>query len=309
MIDLSVHLITYNNEKHIEETLLSILKQKVDFNYEIVVGDDCSTDNTLDIINTYQSRFPHLFKVKKNEHQLGILGNFKATLDRCEGNYVFDIAGDDLLKHDKALQKMVDVLKRDDSLGFIDSGIDFLYEKNNTIKPFRNKKVIQATREVYKKLLLLGKLTPIGLCFSKKHLNKFVDFDTYLNMNLTIEDYPILVDLVMNTNFTTIDESLHIYRIHDDSYSHKKSFENHVFLKNQMKNLFDFFKKKYNYNSVLNERFNNDYNKEFLFLAGYFEQKEIGKETFKKLKSKSIKDYINYAASQNKLFRRLISIV
>ena len=65
---------------------------------------------------------------------------------------------------------------------------------------------------------------------NKKHLYEFVDFDTYLNMNITIDDYPILVDLVMNTSFTTINESLHIYRVHNQSYSHTKSFENHYFL-------------------------------------------------------------------------------
>ena len=53
---LSVHLITYNNEQYIEDTLQSILKQIVDFGYEIVVGDDCSTDRTLEIINNHKSK-------------------------------------------------------------------------------------------------------------------------------------------------------------------------------------------------------------------------------------------------------------
>ena len=64
---LSVHLITYNNEKHIEETIQSILKQKVDFEYEIVVGDDCSTDDTLDIIRNLSELNPGVFKIHKNE--------------------------------------------------------------------------------------------------------------------------------------------------------------------------------------------------------------------------------------------------
>ena len=81
MISLSVHLITFNNEKHIEETLQSILKQKVDFNYEIVVGDDCSTDATLSIIETYKNKHPKLFTVFKNKSQLGILKNFKSTIN------------------------------------------------------------------------------------------------------------------------------------------------------------------------------------------------------------------------------------
>ena len=208
MIALSVHLITYNNEKHIEETLQSILKQKVDFNYEIVVGDDCSTDNTIRIINEYQLIHPHLFNIKINEKQLGILGNFKATLDRCKGRYVFDIAGDDLLKHEYSLQKMVDILKSDARLGFVDSGFDKFYEKDGSIKYFSNKIELKLSKKLYLEQVLLGRLTTIGVCFNKKHLYEFVNFDTYLENKITIEDYPILVDLVMNSSFKTINESL-----------------------------------------------------------------------------------------------------
>ena len=65
MTELSIHLMTYNNEEFIEDTLKSILKQQCDFDYEIVVGDDASTDNTLKIINTYSAKHPNLFKIKK----------------------------------------------------------------------------------------------------------------------------------------------------------------------------------------------------------------------------------------------------
>ncbi|MBU2950185.1 glycosyltransferase family 2 protein [Tamlana agarivorans] len=309
MIVLSVHLITFNNENHIEETLKSVLNQKMNFNYEIVVGDDCSSDKTLEIIKAYEVDHPTIFNVKKNEKQLGILGNFKATLDRCQGKYVFDIAGDDLLKHDYALQKMVDTLERDDTLGFIDSGVDFLYESTNTTTKFFNKTVIQASKEFYKQELLLGKITPTGICFSRKKLYQHVDFNKYLGMKLTIDDYPILVDLAMNTNFKTINESLNLYRVHDTSYSHKKSFDSQLFMKNQMKNLVDYFNMKYTYDANIIESFYMNHYKELLFLAGYYEKKAIGRAVFKKIKSKSIKDYIHYFASQNTIFRKLVSIL
>lgn len=304
MIELSVHLITYNNEKHIKETLESILKQKVDFKFEIIVGDDCSTDNTLNIINTYKALYPNLFNVLKNKTQLGILKNFKATLDRCNGKYVFDIAGDDLLKDTNALQKMVDALKEDDSLGFIDSGYDLLLEPQNKIIPFNNKKIICATNKSYKNHLLLGKLVPIGICFDKSLLYKYVDFETYIDMDITIEDYPILVDLAFNTNFKVIPESLHIYRVHDNSYSHQKTFEQHCFLLNQMKMLFDYFTKKYSYTNDITTHFKTDYSKHLLYLAGYYRKKEEGKKAFNNIPSKNIKDYIYYFASQNAFFKK-----
>ena len=102
---LSIHLITYNNERHIEKTLQSILKQEIDVPYEIVVGDDRSTDHTFEIINRYALKHPDLFNILQNPQQLGILENFKTTLDRCRGTYVFDIAGDDFIENPDALQK------------------------------------------------------------------------------------------------------------------------------------------------------------------------------------------------------------
>lgn len=309
MIDLSVHLITYNNEKHIAETLKSILKQNVDFSYEIVIGDDCSTDRTLDIINTYVLAQPEIFNVQKNKKQLGILENFKATLDRCLGNYIFDIAGDDLLKHDDALQKMVNVLKNDSSLGFVYSGFDRLDDQNNKITSFINKSIVYVSKDTFIKEVLLGKVNPISLCYKKAHLYKYVDFDTYLRMGLIVEDYPIFVDLIMHTNFAIIKESLHVYRVHNNSFTHQKSFKNHFFFKSEMKKVFAYFSKKYNYPTSVKEEYLRNHNKELLFFAGYFEKKDLGKEMYQKIKSKSIKDHIHYYASQYPYFRKLVSII
>ena len=309
MISLSVHLITFNNEKYIEETIESILKQKVNFNYEIVVGDDCSTDRTLSLIETYKNEHPKLFKVFKNESQLGILRNFKSTLDKCSGDFVFPLAGDDWLKQENTLQKMVDAISKDASLGFVDSGFDKYYEHSNKTIPFANKKSIEFNKLDYKNAIVLGEITPIGICFNRALLLKYVNFKTYINKNITIDDYPILVDLVMHTDFERINESLIIYRIYDDSFSHEKDFEKQYFLANQMKNLFDYFSKKYGFDNNITASYNKTHLKQLLFYAGFFEKKELGKEVFSKIKSKSVKDYIHYWASQNKFFRKLVSLV
>lgn len=306
---LSVHLLTYNNEKHIEVTLESIVNQKVNFEYEIVIGDDCSTDNTLDILTKYKLKYPTLIKLKRNKTQLGILKNFKTTLDRCNGKYVFDIAGDDIIQSENALQIMVDALQKDTNIGFVDCGYDRLDDKNGRIIRFKNRSIITASKTAYLNAVLMGKIIPVGLCYNKDLLYQYVDFETYFKMNLTIEDYPILVDMIMNTNFSRITKSLVTYRVHDTSYSHKKTFENHSFLNNQMRNLFDYMAKKYSYPQNIKQSFHNNSLKELLFFAGYFEKKELGKKVFQNIKSKNVKDYIHYYASQNKLFRKLIAII
>ena len=307
MPELSVHLITYNNEAHIEATLQSILKQKINFSYEIVVGDDCSTDNTYNIVKEYAKKEPQLFKINRNEKQLGILKNFKTTLDRCSGNYVFDIAGDDLFKEQYSLQKLVDTLKNNTSLGFVDSGYDIMNNDTNKRISFTNKKFIVANKEDYKINILLGNIVPLGMCFNKELLYKYVDFKVYINKGISIDDYPILVDLIMNCDFERINESLHTYRVHNTSYSHEKDFEKLLFQKKQMKSLFNLFTEKYNFSKSIQSNFNNAHHKTLVFLAGYFEDKSLGKEVFYKIKSKNLKDWIHYLSSQHRLFRKLIS--
>ncbi len=308
MILLSVHLITYNNELYIEDTLQSILKQNVDFDYDIVVGDDCSTDGTLDIINKYAKKHPQLFKVQKNNKQLGILKNFIATLDRCNGTYVFDIAGDDMLKTNDALQKMVDTLENNIKLGFVASGFDSYYEEHNTTVNFKNKALLNSSKEQYTEAVLLGKVAPIGQCYRKEFLDEYVDFDTYINMNISIEDYPILVNMVMNIDFERINESLHIYRVHDASFSHQKNLDELVFQKQEMKTLFEYFSKKYAFSSEIKKEYLHNHHKILLFYAGYFSNKKLGKDAYNNIESKSIKDRIHYLASQYLTIRKLVSL-
>lgn len=306
---LSVHLITYNNEKHIDSTIRSILMQKTSFIYEIVIGDDCSLDKTPEILEKYAKEMPSIIRYKQNVKQLGILGNFKTTLDRCQGKYVFDIAGDDLLKSTFALQKMVDILQKDSNIGFVDSGYDEFYESTNKTIHFKNKALLNCNKEDYIHRLLIGEIIPIGLCFNKQQLYNWVDFDDYLQMKITIEDYPILVDLVMNSKFERINEPLHIYRIHKNSYSHQQLFDRQLFDKNQMLKLVSFFSKKYSLapNILMNHK--KEYYKGVLYLAGFFGKKALGKEMYETLKKPmNLRLALYYFSSQFSVIRKLIRL-
>ncbi len=308
MIELSVALITYNSENYIKQTLDSLIKQKCTFKYEIVVGDDCSTDNTFKIIQSYKNNYPELFNIEKNEIQLGIMGNFKKTIDRCIGTYVFNFDGDDYVNSDYAFQKIVDVFKGKPNLGMVDSGYDKYFESKKKIKKYINKNTLKLTNSEYKNQIFLGRVIPIGVCFKKSCLTKYVDFDTYLRKKITIEDYPTLVDIVANCDVEKIDESLFTYRIHDKSYSYNNGFERYYFLRIQMLNLFNHFKAKYNFNKDLCLKYEQKHYKMILHLAGSHQKKDLGKEMFTKIEQKNIFDLIHYFASQYSFIRYLAKI-
>ncbi len=294
---LSVHILTYNSERYIKDALDSVLKQKTNFPFEIIIGDDASTDNTLDILKTY-THSNSIVKPFQNKQNLGILKNFKATLDRCSGEYVFDLAGDDWIHDTSALQKMVDVLDKNKALAFIDSGYDVFFEYRNKTRTFHNKKILNTT--IYKEYVQTIGSPTLGCCFRKNALYKFVDFDYYIDLGFKIEDYPILADLTENCMFDFIRESFVTYRVHKKSYS--ANF--HDFLELKM-----FFADKYGYSKQSIEKINQNYfNTKLVHASLHFKSKD-GIEAFSNIRDKRLIHYILYFSSKFKLLHILLWIL
>lgn len=110
-IVVSIGMIAYNHEQFIEQALDSILSQSVDFKFEIVIGEDCSTDNTRKICLTYQEKYPEKIKLLLPDVNVGMTTNFVNTLLACEGKYTAFCEGDDYWTDPYKLQKQVDFLE------------------------------------------------------------------------------------------------------------------------------------------------------------------------------------------------------
>ena len=102
---LSVMMITYNHEKFIAQTLESVLAQKVNFDYEIVIGEDCSTDRTREILMDFYRRYPKRIVPLLRDKNIGAMRNMEATLAACKGNYLALLEGDDYWTCPEKLQR------------------------------------------------------------------------------------------------------------------------------------------------------------------------------------------------------------
>ncbi len=92
---ISVLMITYNHASYIRQALDSVFSQETDFSYEVVIGDDASTDGTGAILAEYAKRHPDRIRLLQRAKNLGMNANFAATLDACQGEYVALLEGDD----------------------------------------------------------------------------------------------------------------------------------------------------------------------------------------------------------------------
>src|SRR6185295_15883149 len=92
---VSVCVITFNHERFIAEAIESALAQKTRLDYEIVVGDDGSTDDTPRILARLAEQHAPRLRVVRRQENLGINRNLAATLQECRGRYIALLEGDD----------------------------------------------------------------------------------------------------------------------------------------------------------------------------------------------------------------------
>jgi glycosyltransferase involved in cell wall biosynthesis len=125
---VSVRLMTYNHVPFIKDAMKGILMQKTNFPVEVVIGDDFSTDGTLDIIRTYKDTENIKINILertsgdnywKNRLEKGRLYNFVNIIENCEGKYIALLDGDDYWTDPHKLQKQVDLLESDIELNII----------------------------------------------------------------------------------------------------------------------------------------------------------------------------------------------
>ncbi len=111
-LKVSVSLVTFNHEKFIAQAIESVLMQEVDFSYEIIIGEDFSSDKTRQIVIDYQKQYPDKIRLILPEENLGCYGQkiFVQTLQASLGEYIALLDGDDYWTSPYKLQQQVDYL-------------------------------------------------------------------------------------------------------------------------------------------------------------------------------------------------------
>ncbi len=109
---LSVSIVTFQEVDYIRQTLESVLQQQTNFPFEVVVGDDASTDGTREVLQDIRAQWPDKVRLLLPEQNYGDYGlsNFMATVDACRGDYIAFLDGDDFWTSSDKLQRQVDFL-------------------------------------------------------------------------------------------------------------------------------------------------------------------------------------------------------
>ncbi|RXH54762.1 glycosyltransferase [Granulicella sibirica] len=113
---VSVSMTAYNSEAWLARALDSVLRQQTSFAFEIVIGDDCSKDQTLAVARSYQERYPDVVRVLERAKNLGMQRNFYDTFENCRGKYIAWLDADDYWTDPEKMAIQVNLLESDQTV-------------------------------------------------------------------------------------------------------------------------------------------------------------------------------------------------
>lgn len=206
-IQVSVCVVTYNQENYIAECLESLVNQVTNFRYEIIVGEDCSTDGTRSIVQRYVEKYPDLIVPLFYKENIGPVENIKQVYKKAKGKYIAHMDGDDVALPNK-LQKQYNILEYYTECNVCSHDA---FRVNVNGESLKNNICYQTGRytlmEFYKKF-------PFFTHSTKMFRNKYnLDFWDNLLISNTILDSDIHIENLIDGDLYHIGEKLGKYRV------------------------------------------------------------------------------------------------
>ncbi len=224
-IMVSVALYAYNEEKYIRQAIESIINQKTNFKYEIIVHDDASTDRTAEILQEYEKTYPNLIVgiyQHDNQYQKGVYIPQKYVYPIVRGKYMAYCDGDDYWTDPYKLQKQVDFLESHPDYSICTHAMERLYVKEGKSIETR---VAQESMELDRKHMINwdgSKIPQIGTWVYRTEygVNRAELFRVIqVGNRMSISDQPLGMYLSLQGKIWYIDEVMSVWRRYDTSVS------------------------------------------------------------------------------------------
>lgn len=123
---VSIVCLAYNHEPYISDAIEGFVKQETDFPFEIIIGEDCSTDTTREIVFNFQKKYPRIIRIVSSPENVGMQKNCMRTLEAANGKYIAFCEGDDFWICNNKLQKQVDFLEANPEYSMAAHAVDII---------------------------------------------------------------------------------------------------------------------------------------------------------------------------------------
>jgi len=216
---VSVLMPTYNHEPYIAQAIESFLAQQCDFAVELLIGNDASTDNTLEIARQYAASNPERIKLIDHKTNIGLLRNYKSLIDIAQGEYFAILESDDYWIDPLKLQKQVDFLDQHPSYGISYTQYQRLRDGVLSSRKEDTEVLSIHANNLYERFLLRNIIKSPTVCFRRSMFERYCNLDDYIQHGFRTFDFPVWLSLIRHSNIHYIPTPTSVYRFVSSSIS------------------------------------------------------------------------------------------
>lgn len=231
---VSVLLITYNQQEFIAQAIESVLMQKVNFPYEIIIGEDLGPDDTRAICAEYARKVESgesmvdsqmvSIQVLPRTKNLGVAGNWCDCAQHAQGKYMMMLDGDDYWTDSNKMQTQVDFMEAHPECVVCHTNTDILYMNTGTIKP-SNKHGVPEGMILHDVMGGREQMTSSTMCLRAEAVKKHIPFDIYVNEDFPCEDWPTIAILSAYGEIRYLPQSTTVYRVGQASVTNEVNYD------------------------------------------------------------------------------------
>lgn len=287
---VSILMPAYNHKKYISQAIKSVLAQKTNYPYELLIHDDCSTDSTLTIAQDYATKYPDKIKLFTEKENQGLMKSYKRLIEQSNGKYFAILESDDYWLDENKLQIQIDFLENNPDYGIVAGDIITIDDEGNEIKKggFNSDKA--STDFWYTKLLgLSGFEGACAIIFRRDLFNTYCNINDYIDLGFKTFDQPTWLSISYHSKCKVIPKILAAYRHTSTSLSNNIFFEKHIDFILNIIEIEKYIIEKYGLNGITQNEYNNRISFIIMGKALKFHKLKLFCEYAKKLKPISIK--------------------
>lgn len=222
-IIISVIIPSYNRANTVGQTIESIISQQVDADIEIVIGDDCSTDNAREVLSQYKEKYPDIIRLFFWEKNMGLGANWASCVKECRGKYICNCDNDDYWHNPEKLQLQLDYMESHPNSNVLIT--NHRYHNRDTGVIIEEVAKIDRTIPLQKAMWGGSSFCNATIMYRADFMKAHLDLDEFINRRLSLQDWPAWVILAAYTDFDVLPVSTATFGIETISITRPDTYE------------------------------------------------------------------------------------
>jgi len=220
---ISIIIPSYNRANTVGQTIESIVNQRVNADIEIVIGDDCSTDNAREILLQYKEKYPNIIRLFFWEHNMGLGANWASCLKECQGKYICNCDNDDYWHNPQKLQLQLDYMEAHPQSNVLITN----HRCHNRNTGIITEEEAYINRNIHPQQAMWGgcRFCNATIMYRAEFIKEHLDLDEFIKQRFSLQDWPAWVILAAYTTFDILPISTATFGIETVSITRPDTYE------------------------------------------------------------------------------------